>query len=173
MPNVSVSGIDVSGLTAQEVNETVARARQELGGAASVRLSYQSWSGVLYGDQFQTADEDAGAAAVAVGREHFLTQGFQYLRHLAGGGDEAVTGSGDVPQEQPELDRVLADLGAQMGFSANQASYEVKGLMLEENAHVELLGAGEVQWFAEEDCTVFNLPENLPKQAAYTLKIHR
>jgi len=53
------------------------------------------------------------------------------------------------------------------------ASYEVKGLMLEENAHVELLGAGEVQWFAEEDCTVFNLPENLPKQAAYTLKIHR
>ena len=131
MPNVSVSGIDVSGLTAQEVNETVARARQELGGAASVRLNYQSWSGVLYGDQFQTADEDAGAAAVAVGREHFLTQGFQYLRHLAGGGDEAVTGSGDVPQEQPELDRVLADLGAQMGFSANQASYEVKSDRLE------------------------------------------
>ena len=131
MPNVSVSGIDVSGLTAQEVNETVARVRRELGTAASVRLSYQSWSGVLYGDQLQTADEDAGAAAVAVGREHFLTQGFQYLRHLAGGGGEAATGDEVIPEEQPELDRLLADMEKKLGFDANQASYEVKGDKLE------------------------------------------
>ena len=52
-------------------------------------------------------------------------------------------------------------------------SYAINGLVLPEGLHVELLGVGEIQWYPEEDCTVLEIPENIPKQPAYAFKIYR
>lgn len=52
-------------------------------------------------------------------------------------------------------------------------SYAINGLVLPEGLHVELLGVGEIQWYTEEDCTVLEIPENIPRQPAYAFKIYR
>lgn len=84
MPNVRVAGVDVSGMTAQEaqllLNEEVAQYE----GAASVTLTYGSWNGTLTAEEFPMTSKDMGGAAAQVGRDHFLLQGANYLRHLFG-----------------------------------------------------------------------------------------
>ena len=76
MPNVSVSGMDLSGMTAEEVTLTVDSAESKLAGDVSVKLVCGSWSGVLTGRQLNIENNSIGPTAVAAGREHFLTQGF-------------------------------------------------------------------------------------------------
>ena len=127
MPNVSVSGMDLSGMTAEEVTLTVDSAESNLAGDVSVKLVCGSWSGVLTGRQLNIENNSIGPTAVAAGREHFLTQGFQYIRHLLGGSTELSLNQVTVRQEQPDLDALLEQMRREAGFDTTQASYEVKG----------------------------------------------
>ena len=70
MPNVSVSGMDLSGMTAEEVTLTVDSAESNLAGDVSVKLVCGSWSGVLTGSQLNIETNIFGPSAVAAGRQH-------------------------------------------------------------------------------------------------------
>lgn len=127
MPNVSMAGIDLSGMTASQAQETVTQAQAQVRDQISVKLYCGDWSAVLRGDEFEFLYDAAGAQAVDAGREHFLTRGAQYLGHLLGMGSELPLDCGTVREEQPGLDQVLEQLEQAAGIDTTLAVYEVQG----------------------------------------------
>ena len=47
LPNVTVSGVDVSGMTPGQANDALSRAMATHGGNATVTLEYKDWNGTL------------------------------------------------------------------------------------------------------------------------------
>ena len=90
MPNVSIAGLDVSGMTEEEAGATLENAMDANGEKAVVVVEYGDWSGTVNWTELNLAAvcENYGQAsawdAVRVGREHLLLSGFHYLRHLLG-----------------------------------------------------------------------------------------
>ena len=88
-PNVTIAGRDVSGMYEDQAAQVAVRALEDAQEKASVTLNYGDWSGTIRADQlqpFEAYHSNAALAAMRVGRESFLKQGFQYLRHLMGEG---------------------------------------------------------------------------------------
>ena len=130
LPNVSIAGLDVSGMTQEEARTTLESAMEANGEKAVVVVEYGDWSGTVNWNQLKLADvcENYGQAsawdAVRVGREHLLLSGFHYLRHLLGAGTEvpidmngqplidAVTMTGIIDEAEAviEVDPALGDM---------------------------------------------------------------
>ena len=84
LPNVSVAGLDVSGMTVEEAQTALDRAMEEYGGQIIGLVSYdgQLWS--IAADKMGYGWSFPAEAAGAVGRENFLTGGGVYLTQLLG-----------------------------------------------------------------------------------------
>lgn len=130
MPNVSMAGIDLSGMTESQALDAVTAAQAEVRDQVSVKLYYGDWSTVLPGSAFEFLYDAAGSQAVQEGRELFLTQGMQYLGHMLGAETDLPLTAGTVPAEQPGLDEVLKWLEETAGMDTTLASYEVQGEQL-------------------------------------------
>lgn len=127
MPNVSVAGLDVSGMTIDQAQRAVEQAVEQYSAGTGVTLHYGEWSGTLFCAELQTHGAANGHTAWRAGREHFLTQGGQYLYHLFGGSSRVPLELGAVAQEQPALDRLLEQANLQVGIDKARASYRVEG----------------------------------------------
>ena len=84
LPNVSVAGLDVSGMTVEEAQTALDRAMEEYGGQIIGLVSYdgQLWS--IAADKMGYGWSFPAEAAGAVGRENFLTGGGVYPTQLLG-----------------------------------------------------------------------------------------
>jgi len=127
LPNVTVAGVDVSGLTAEEAQEAVNQAVSGKGDEAVVTLTYGSWSGTLKSAEFRTLEDGAGQAAHRVGRDNFLTQGFQYLRHAFGAAKEVALDRTVDATAQPALNALLDQADQAVGGGVVEASYQMEG----------------------------------------------
>ena len=125
MPNVTVAGLNVAGMDWDQVQTTVTQAVEEHGSKAKVTLTYGDWSGSITGDELDLFGEDSALNAWEVGRGSFLTQGFQYLRHLMGGSTQVELALGADGVTQQALESLLDEANAKVGGVTNQAVYQV------------------------------------------------
>lgn len=126
LPNVSVAGIDVSGMTAEQAQAALERAAAEEGKNVVVTLRYKDWSGSLTAADLEIDWGWAAELAQAQGRASFFTQGAQYLLHLAGqGGPVSLPRGGSG--SQPALNSLLDQADREVGGSVTRAAYQVDG----------------------------------------------
>ena len=149
LPNVSIAGLDVSGMTQEEARVALETAMDANGEKAVVVVEYGDWSSsVTWADLRLTENHQNFGLGVAmdamrVGREHLLLSGFHYLRHLLGASaqvpieldgyptSEAVLRTGIIDEAEAviEVDPAMGDMryaieGAQLvatkGVTCNQ-----------------------------------------------------
>lgn len=123
-PNVSVAGVDVSGLTAAQAQEKLEQAMAEHGEEIAVTLRRGGWSAPLTAAELDFSWDFAAQLAQRADRSSFFTQGGWYLARLLGMRREiGVPRSG----ENPALERLLDQADREAGGGVVQASYEVDG----------------------------------------------
>ena len=93
LPNVTIAGLDVSGMTQEEARTALKDAIDQHGDKAVVTVAYGEWNGsISLAEMPYQFPEYFGRRcamdAVETGREFFLLNGFQYIRHLLGGSTE-------------------------------------------------------------------------------------
>ena len=124
MPHVSVLGVDVSGMTAQEAQDAVDRNLDAYGGQITATLSYNGWQGSITAGQMKDHWADVGEAAIHIGRGNFFTQGARYLFHLTN-----MTYMVESPSspENPALEHLLDRMESEVGGDVTEAHYAVDG----------------------------------------------
>lgn len=126
LPNVSVAGVDVSGMDAASAWTALEQAVGQHGGDAAVTLSCGEWSGTLSCADLQQDYNACVSTALNVGRGSFLTQGAQYLGHLFGGSSRVGLDTSVLRAAQPALDRLLEQADEEIGGGARRASWQVE-----------------------------------------------
>ena len=89
LSNVTVAGIDVSGMSRSEAREAIAQAVSQKAEQATLKLTHGNWSTQVRASDLANDgyfEEELAVDAYLAGKDNFLTYGFQYLRHLLGGG---------------------------------------------------------------------------------------
>ena len=130
LPNVTLAGLDVSGMTAEQAQLALDRAIQDYGDQATATLTYGDWSGTLSYADFQCSSAGMGQMAYEAGRESFLSRGIQYLQHMMGGATRIGLDNATIRMEQPILDELLTQAEETMGGGVVQMSYVVEGEQL-------------------------------------------
>jgi len=123
-PNVSVAGIDVSGMTKEQAQTFLEETMSAQGDQAVVNVTYGDWTGTVTAAELDTISWSGSAAnARNVGREHFLTQGAAYLAHRLNASSNAVfLWTGNEPKALLELCRQAERLVG----DTTEAAYEVE-----------------------------------------------
>ena len=130
LPNVSIAGVDVSGMTAEQAQAALEQAVADSGKDIAVTLNYKNWSGSLTAADLEMDWGWIAERALAQGRTNFLTQGAQYLAHLAGqSGPISLTRGGS--DSQPALNSLLDQADREVGGTVTLAAYQVSGDRLE------------------------------------------
>ena len=131
MPNVTVAGLDVSGMSWTDVERAVAQAVQENSDDAVITLNHGDWEQTLSAADLVIPHagyaQNAGLAAVRVGRENFFTQGYQYIRHLLGASSEVDIVMAYFSTEQPALDDLLNAAQGVLGSDSTAATCAIEG----------------------------------------------
>lgn len=126
MPNVTLGGLDVAGLNWDQTEAVVERALDEHAAKASVTLHHGEWSGTIRGDQLDPMGQNGALEAWAVGRDNFLTQGFQYIRHLLGGSTQVELEMAYWGKSQHNMEELLNQAEQAIGCEVSRAVYEIK-----------------------------------------------
>lgn len=130
MPNLTLGGLDVSGMSIEQAQAVLDQAMEEHAGQASVTLMYGDWSGTITADQLQPFGQDSALGAWHVGREHFLTRGWQYFYHLSRGDrhryDVCLSLNYDCTHQQ-SLEQLLDQAEQDIGCVVSQISYQLDG----------------------------------------------
>ena len=123
-PNVSVMGVDVSGMTLSQAQTAVEEALEQEGDQISVVLRYGDWSGQITAAQMKDSWGDVADPAIQISRGSFLTQGGKYLAHLAGARHMV-----QIPRspENPALEQLLDRMEEEAASSASKAQYALEG----------------------------------------------
>ena len=128
LPNVSVAGIDVSNLTAEEAGKKVEDVVSQRSGDVTLTLSYEDLKETLNGSDVAVDVESSVGAAQQIGHENFLASGVQMLSHMLGT-------SSQIPLVFPEDDPALTGLVDRMEEAVTSRdenhAYEIKGDRLE------------------------------------------
>ena len=152
LPNVSVAGLDVSGMTAAEAETALDRAMEEHGGQIIGLVSYdgQLWS--IAAEEMGYGWSFPAEAAGAVGRESFLTSGGVYLTQLLGREHQISAPRWDCAV----LDELVDLVEAETGGSVTEAAYQLEGdvLVMTKGRTGQAIDRSQVQdslWSAVED----------------------
>ncbi|NBI10757.1 hypothetical protein D1641_12145 [Colidextribacter sp. OB.20] len=134
LPNVSVSNIDVSGMTLEQAQSTVETQLAQKG--QGVRLEViltQSSASPAPSAELTAGDMDIDAAQSAqdawqVGHENFFTAGPQLVGHMLGMSSMVPV---VIPEDEPAMRAVLDGLAQQAAANSEDRGYEIKGDRLE------------------------------------------
>lgn len=123
-PNVSVLGVDVSGMTQSQAQAAVEEALEQEGDQISVVLRYGDWSGEITAAQMKDAWGDVADPAIQISRGSFLTQGGKYLVHLAG-----TQHMVQIPRspENTAVEQLLDKLEEEAAGDPAEAQYALEG----------------------------------------------
>lgn len=142
LPHVSISGLDVSGMTQDQAADALKNALAEESGAPiTLNISCEGWSGQLSAADLAVDQEATVQAAMQAGEGPFLARGGQYLAHLLGAGSQVELALQD---QQPALTTLLEDMERQVG-DVTMAHWQVSGQTLELTKGVTGLAADEDQ----------------------------
>lgn len=123
-PNVSVLGVDVSGMTLSQAQTAVEEALEQNGENIQLSLAYQYQNYTLSLADMGLDAADNARAAWQEGRGNFFLRGGSYLAHLAGMSRQAEPAwSADEPQALADLVRQVEE---EIG-NVTQASYAIEG----------------------------------------------
>ena len=142
LPHVSISGLDVSGMTQDQAADALKNAlAEESGDPITLNISCEGWSGQLSAADLAVDQEATVQAAMQAGEGPFLARGGQYLAHLLGAGSQVELALQD---KQPALTTLLEDMERQVG-DVTMAHWQVSGQTLELTKGVTGLAADEDQ----------------------------
>lgn len=142
LPHVSISGLDVSGMTQDQAADALKNAlAEESGDPITLNISCEGWSGQLSAADLAVDQEATVQAAMQAGEGPFLSRGGQYLAHLLGAGSQVELALQD---QQPALTTLLEDMERQVG-DVTMAHWQVSGQTLELTKGVTGLAADEDQ----------------------------
>ena len=142
LPHVSISGLDVSGMTQDQAADALKNAlAEESGDPITLNISCEGWSGQLSAADLAVNQEATVQAAMQAGEGPFLARGGQYLAHLLGAGSQVELALQD---QQPALTTLLEDMERQVG-DVTMAHWQVSGQTLELTKGVTGLAADEDQ----------------------------
>lgn len=127
LPNVTVNGIAVGGMTRGQAEDTLARAVAQAGSQEVLNLTYGSWSQRFSGDNVRIRGAESQDAAYQVGRANFFAQGGSFLAQLLGSGQEVPLSLELSDAGQAELLRLLDEADQEVGGSVTGATYQVEG----------------------------------------------
>ena len=129
MPNLTLGGLDVSGMSWEQAQSTLEQAIEEHAASASVTLTHGDWSGTITGDQLQAFGENSALSAWNTGRGKFITQGAQYVRYLLRGNQNAVDVALDLGYEgvaQQALEDLLDQAEQAVCGDVTNAEYKIE-----------------------------------------------
>ena len=142
LPHVSISGLDVSGMTQDQAADALKNAlAEESGDPITLNISCEGWSGQLSAADLAVDQEATVQAAMQAGEGPFLARGGQYLAHLLGAGSQVEL---VLQDQQPALTTLLEDMERQVG-DVTMAHWQVSGQTLELTKGVTGLAADEDQ----------------------------
>lgn len=142
LPHVSISGLDVSGMTQDQAADALKNAlAEESGDPITLNISCEGWIGQLSAADLAVDQEATVQAAMQAGEGPFLARGGQYLAHLLGAGSQVELALQD---QQPALTTLLEDMERQVG-DVTMAHWQVSGQTLELTKGVTGLAADEDQ----------------------------
>ena len=142
LPHVSISGLDVSGMTQDQAADALKNAlAEESGDPITLNISCEGWSGQLSAADLAVDQEATVQAAMQAGEGPFLARGGQYLAHLLGAGSQVELALQD---QQPALTTLLEDMEREVG-DVTMAHWQVSGQTLELTKGVTGLAADEDQ----------------------------
>lgn len=123
LPNVSVAGLDVSGMTAAEAETALSGAMAEHGSQIIGAVSYEDQLWSITAEEMGYGWRFAAESAGAVGRENFLTGGAVYLGQLLGRDHQISAPRWDCAA----LDELVDQVEAGTGGSVTEAAYQLDG----------------------------------------------
>ena len=123
MPNVSIAGVDVSGLDQAAARQKLERALSETAAQVSIELSYGVWSAQVDGRGVQADVDSSVSAAVAVGRGSFITRGAAYFSHKLGASDDVALATQMDEEAMSQLEKLLDQADQEVGGDVTGASY--------------------------------------------------
>ena len=142
LPHVSISGLDVSGMTQDQAADALKNAlAEESGDPITLNISCEGWSGQLSAADLAVDQKATVQAAMQAGEGPVLLRGGQYLAHLLGAGSQVELALQD---QQPALTALLEDMERQVG-DVTMAHWQVSGQTLELTKGVTGLAADEDQ----------------------------
>lgn len=121
LPNVSVLGTDVSGLTVEQAEQTLRLSSKQPALTGSVELRCGDYVGQMDSSCFQVDMAACAQEAMDLGRSNFLTNGAQYIRHALGLSQDLPLGGVSLTEKgDQELDHHI-----QSAFQGEQQGYTV------------------------------------------------
>ena len=123
LPNVSVAGLDVSGMTAAEAETALSGAMAEHGSQIIGAVSYEDQLWSITAEEMGYGWRFAAESAGVVGRENFLTGGVVYLTQLLGQEHQISAPRWDCTV----LDDLVDLVEAETGGSVTEAAYQLDG----------------------------------------------
>ena len=152
LPNVSVSGIDVSNMTVEQAENTVRASVDQRAGDIKLTLVYEDLEESLEASQMMFPGGN-GVQAFSLGRGRFLDSGWQLASHALGR-------SSRIPLDLDENDPALKDLMERMERTVEEAT-EDHGYQVEGDRLVMTKGAPvvTVDWNAVKDNALSALQE--------------
>lgn len=129
MPNSTISGVDVSGMTWEDAQSAVNKALEEHSNEAVVTLTYDSWSGAITGDQLNMSGKINAESLAESCQTSFLARGYRYISSLCGKVNDIPLNLEALNTEavDAELLTALLDKADEAaGGDRTASSYEVK-----------------------------------------------
>ncbi|MGE4276359.1 MAG: VanW family protein [Lawsonibacter sp.] len=127
LPNVSIAGLNVSGSTAAQAEQTIGQefdSEKQADLDKAVELRCEDYVGYLGGEYFQVDAVACAQAAMSVGRENFFAAGAQYISHLLGSSQDLSIYQVVLSKEgQAELDRQLQTVDGAIGTLEDENDY--------------------------------------------------
>lgn len=148
-PNVSVAGVDVSNMTLEQAETTVAAALRQKGEDISLTLSYDSISAAMNGGDISIDTVQSVQKAWETGHGNFLTSGFQLLSHMMGASSQVPL---SIPEDEPALKNLIDDMARKVAESSDTPGYELEGdrLVMTKGAPVLSVDWAQVRTQAEQ-----------------------
>jgi len=123
LPNVSVSGIDVSNMTMSQAQETVAGAAGQAGRNIQLTLDYEGVNRTLNAEDLSVDSARSAQDAWDVGHSNFFTAGPQLVSHMLGASSQVPLA---LPEEDKALSDFLLDMEKAVADATEQGAYQVE-----------------------------------------------
>ncbi len=167
MPNVSVAGVDVSGMTVDQARSALEKMIADRGNEIAVSLVCQGWEGQISAAELGTDWGMMAQTAYAQGRGSFLTNGFHQLAHMLGQESSVMlprSGSEPVLDSRlAEAERAVAEQMAHPGWEISGENLIIHkgttGMMLEtESVYPAVMDAFDQAFQSDEKPAAVEIP---------------
>lgn len=124
LPNVSVSGIDVSNMTVEQAQSAIASTVEQKGGDLSFILRYEDIEERLTLDQLAVDAGQSAQNAWNIGRGNFFTGGPQLVSHMLGVSSQVPV---VLPEDDPAVTDLIHRVKERIDAAAEDHGYQMEG----------------------------------------------